>query len=86
MTLLRAVAPRLPPGGTLLIAEPMAETPGAEAMGDAYFGFYLLAMGSGRPRTAREIAAARCASAGFARIRRRDRTPPAGAGSLSPAR
>ncbi len=25
-------------------------------MGDAYFGFYLLAMGRGRPRTAREIA------------------------------
>ena len=23
-------------------------------MGDAYFGFYLLAMGSGRPRTAEE--------------------------------
>jgi demethylspheroidene O-methyltransferase len=42
----------LPPGGTLLIAEPMAETPGAEAMGDAYFGLYLWAMGSGRPRTA----------------------------------
>ncbi|MBK5912388.1 hypothetical protein CCR85_12925 [Rhodothalassium salexigens] len=38
-------------GGTLLIAEPMAETPGAEPVGDAYFGFYLLAMGSGRPRS-----------------------------------
>ena len=42
----------LPPGGRLLIAEPMAGTPGAEAMGDAYFGLYLWAMGSGRPRTA----------------------------------
>ncbi len=42
----------LPPGGQLLIAEPMAETRGAEAMGDAYFGFYLWAMGSGRPRSA----------------------------------
>ncbi len=42
----------LPPGGTLLIAEPMAGTPGAEAMGDAYFGLYLWAMGSGRPRSA----------------------------------
>ena len=30
----------------------MAGTPGAEPIGDAYFGFYLLAMGSGRPRTA----------------------------------
>ena len=40
----------LPRDGTLLIAEPMADTPGAEPVGDAYFGFYLLAMGSGRPR------------------------------------
>ena len=51
MTLLRAVHAALPPGGTLLLAEPMASTPGAEAMGDAYFGFYLMAMGQGRPRT-----------------------------------
>jgi demethylspheroidene O-methyltransferase len=33
----------------------MAGTAGAEPVGDAYFGFYLLAMGSGRPRTAAEI-------------------------------
>jgi demethylspheroidene O-methyltransferase len=45
----------LPPGGTLLIAEPMAETPGGEPIGDAYFGFYLLAMGRGRARPPREI-------------------------------
>jgi demethylspheroidene O-methyltransferase len=45
----------LPPGGTLILAEPMAETKGAEAMGHAYFGLYLLAMGSGRPRTAQEL-------------------------------
>jgi demethylspheroidene O-methyltransferase len=45
----------LPPGGRLVIAEPMAGTRGAEAMGDGYFGFYLLAMGSGRPRTAGEL-------------------------------
>lgn len=55
--LLKAAHDALPEGGTLLIAEPMAETPGAEAMGDAYFGFYLLAMGSGRPRTSHEIGA-----------------------------
>lgn len=55
-TLLRAARRALPPGGTLLIAEPMSETPGAERVGDAYFGLYLLAMGSGRPRPAREIA------------------------------
>ena len=33
----------------------MAGTPGAEPIGDAYFGFYLLAMGSGRPRTPSEL-------------------------------
>jgi demethylspheroidene O-methyltransferase len=51
LTLLRAVRKALPPDGTLLLAEPMSETPGAEPIGDAYFGFYLLAMRSGRPRT-----------------------------------
>ena len=56
LALLRAVRAALPPGGRLLIAEPMACTPGAEPMGDAYFGWYLFAMGSGRPRTAGEIA------------------------------
>lgn len=65
--LLKKVHAALPPGGTLLIAEPMAGTPGAEAMGDAYFGLYLWAMGSGRPRTAaayREMLTA----AGFSRV------------------
>ncbi len=52
---LRAAYAALPAGGTLLVAEPMAETPGAEAIGDAYFGFYLLAMGSGRPRRRAEM-------------------------------
>ena len=51
LTLLTSVRRALPPRGTLLLAEPMAETPGAEPIGDAYFGFYLLAMGRGRPRT-----------------------------------
>lgn len=55
LRLLRAVRAALPPGGRLLIAEPMAETKGAEPAGDAYFGWYLLAMGSGRPRSASEI-------------------------------
>ena len=55
MTILRAVRQALPAGGMLLLAEPMSGTPGAEAMGDAYFGFYLLAMGRGRPRTSAEL-------------------------------
>ncbi|MEO0420841.1 MAG: methyltransferase [Pseudomonadota bacterium] len=53
--LLAAVHAALPPGGTLVVAEPMAETAGAEPMGGAYFGFYLLAMGQGRPRSAGEL-------------------------------
>ncbi len=44
------------PGGVIVIAEPMAETPGAETIGDAYFGFYLLAMGRGRARTPKRLA------------------------------
>ncbi len=67
--LLRNIHAALPPGGSLLIAEPMAETRGAEPAGDAYFGLYLWAMGSGRPRSHREIAAM-LDHAGFRRIRR----------------
>ncbi len=68
MVLLRAIHAALPPGGTLFIAEPMAQTPGAQPAGDAYFGFYLLAMGSGRPRSPDEIQAM-LRDAGFARSR-----------------
>jgi demethylspheroidene O-methyltransferase len=68
LTVLRAVHDALPPGGTLLLAEPMAGTNGAEAMGDAYFGFYLLAMGRGRPRRAAELRAMLVA-AGFESVR-----------------
>lgn len=59
----------LEPGGTIVIAEPMRDTPGAESMGAAYFGFYLLAMGSGRPRSEREIGLL-LRSAGFHQVRR----------------
>lgn len=55
MALLRRIHDALPSGGTIFIAEPMAQTPGAAASGDGYFGFYLLAMGSGRPRSPIEI-------------------------------
>ena len=68
MTILRAARAALPQGGTLLITEPMSETPGAEPIGDAYFGLYLLAMGSGRPRPPRELKAM-VAAAGFERVR-----------------
>ena len=51
LAILKAARAALPSGGTVLVAEPMAQTPGAHAMGDAYFGFYLLAMGRGEARS-----------------------------------
>ncbi|OYY91454.1 MAG: methyltransferase [Sphingomonas sp. 28-66-16] len=66
MQLLRHIHAALPAGGRLLIAEPMAESKGAETAGDAYFGMYLWAMGSGRPRSLGAIAAM-LAAAGFSR-------------------
>jgi demethylspheroidene O-methyltransferase len=53
--LLTTIHAALPPGGRLLIVEPMASSPGARRMGDGYFGLYLWAMNSGRPRSAGEI-------------------------------
>lgn len=66
--LLTNIRKSLAPGARLLIAEPMARIPGAEPMGEAFFGLYLWAMGSGRPRSPAEIAAM-CRAAGFARAR-----------------
>jgi demethylspheroidene O-methyltransferase len=51
INLLRAIHQALPGNGTLLIAEPISGIRGHEPIGDAYFAFYLLAMGSGRPRS-----------------------------------
>ena len=68
MALLRNIRSSLSPGARLLIAEPMAEIPGARAMGDAFFGLYLWAMGSGRPRSPAEIEAM-LKAAGFAQTR-----------------
>jgi demethylspheroidene O-methyltransferase len=67
--LLRAIHDALPAGGTLLIAEPMAQEADATPQGDAYFHFYLLAMGSGRLRTAAELSGL-MSSAGFTCIER----------------
>ncbi len=55
LALLRALRASWPRGARLLVAEPMAETRQARPMGHAYFGFYLMAMGSGRPRSLREL-------------------------------
>jgi len=54
----------------LLVAEPMVHERRPDPVGDAYFGFYLLAMGSGRARSASEIARM-MAEAGFVEIRER---------------
>ncbi len=68
LAILHAARAALAPGGRLLLAEPMAGTPGAEPIGAAYFGFYLLAMGSGRARSQGELRAL-LERAGFRDIR-----------------
>ena len=85
LRLLRAVHAALPPGGTLLLAEPMSDTPGAEPVGDAYFGFYLMAMGQGRTRTRAELTELLHA-AGFASVRRHRTHTPLLVGVLSATR
>jgi demethylspheroidene O-methyltransferase len=57
VAMLRAARAALGPGGSVVIAEPLSETAGAERMGDAYFGLYLYAMGQGRPRSLEGITA-----------------------------
>lgn len=81
-TLLRRVHEALPAGGRVLVAEPLAGTPGAAAMGDAYFGLYLLAMGQGRPRSAAQLGAL-LREAGFSRVQQLPTRQPLQAGVLS---
>ncbi len=63
----------LPPGGTFLLAEPMAQSESEAGAGDAsvdaYFHFYLLAMGDGRLRTPQELMAM-MKEAGFMHVER----------------
>lgn len=68
LRLLASAKRALPPGGTLLLAEPMSGTSGVERMGDAYFAFYLLAMKSGKPRT-RQTLSDMLSAVGFQSIR-----------------
>lgn len=70
LKILQAAQLALPPGGKLVIAEPMAGIRGAKAMGDAYFGMYLWAMNAGRPRTPEEYREMGLA-AGFSGFQRR---------------
>ena len=57
LKLLISIRQSMASDGVLMIAEPMLGTPGAEPVSAAYFGFYLLAMGQGRPRSKRCITA-----------------------------
>lgn len=66
--LLRNIHRSMAPGAQLIVAEPMAATRSAKGMGDAYFGMYLWAMGSGRPRSVAENRAM-LKDAGFASTR-----------------
>lgn len=68
-SLLRAAAEALAPGGRILIAEPMNSGASTARVADAYFGFYLYAMGRGRVRTPHEIKALLEAQ-GFTNVRR----------------
>jgi demethylspheroidene O-methyltransferase len=70
LRILQAARKALPPGGTLLIAEPLAGTYGGKRVAEAYFGFYLLAMGSGKPRSFTELSKL-LARAGFVQPRLR---------------
>lgn len=67
--LLESVHNALPAGGILLIAEPMSDTKNAQAMGETYFGLYLWAMRSGRPRTVKEISQM-IENAGFTKVKK----------------
>jgi demethylspheroidene O-methyltransferase len=65
--LLARVHAALPPGGRLIVSEPMTGGPRPEPAGDAYFALYCMAMRTGRARSAGEIGAL-LAAAGFGRI------------------
>ena len=53
--LLTRVAAALPPGGRVLVAEPMSGGAAPSRFGDAYFAFYTMAMRTGRVRSPAEI-------------------------------
>lgn len=63
--LLRKVFDALPPGGRLIVSEPMSGGARPERAGDVYFAFYTMAMGTGRVRSAARIVEM-CKAAGFA--------------------
>ncbi|MFW2542901.1 methyltransferase [Primorskyibacter sp. 2E107] len=62
--LLRKVHAALPPGGRLIISEPMSGGARPDRATDVYFAFYTMAMGTGCTRSAERIAEL-CCEAGF---------------------
>lgn len=82
MSLLRRIRAGMDDDATLLIAEPLAGAASGATVGDAYFGFYLLAMGRGRARTARELTDMLIA-AGFADVREHSTAIPLQCGLLT---
>lgn len=66
--LLARVHAALPPGGLVLVSEPMSGGARPARPGDVYFAFYTMAMGTGRTRSQAEIAGL-LAAAGFTDIR-----------------
>ena len=66
--ILQAVRRVLPPNGVLIIAETMSGISGTNRISDAYFSFYLLAMGHGRTRSLDEFEVL-LKEAGFAKPR-----------------
>ncbi|MBQ1204112.1 MAG: SAM-dependent methyltransferase, partial [Loktanella sp.] len=66
--LLAAAYAALPPGGRILISEPMTGGAAPQRAGDAYFALYCMAMRTGRARSAQQIAAL-LARAGFSSMR-----------------
>ncbi len=65
----------LSPGGTLLVAEPLASRRPEGRLIDAYFSLYLLAMGQGKPRDFAAITAL-VEAAGFADVQHRKTATP----------
>jgi demethylspheroidene O-methyltransferase len=55
LALLRAVRAALPPGGRLVVSEPMTGGAVPARAGDAYFALYCMAMRTGRARSAAQI-------------------------------
>jgi demethylspheroidene O-methyltransferase len=66
--LLSAVYTALPPGGRVIVSEPMTGGARPERAGDAYFALYCMAMRTGRARSAEEIMVL-LRSAGFENVK-----------------